>query len=226
MIAPKARRLFYAALAATLILKLLFAAFLPMTGDEAYFVVWGMHPALGYYDHPPMVGWWLSALLPFGHAEWWLRMPAIALNTFIGWAIMRILRPHRGDLAYLTGALYLIAPVNLYNVLITTDTPVILFIFLTGWAYYRALVSGAWRDYLLAGLAVGMGMLSKYFEGLIAVALAAHWLLLDITARRPGHLQLSITPMRSAVVPAVIMARLLPVNRLITSEPRWSVIRA
>jgi 4-amino-4-deoxy-L-arabinose transferase-like glycosyltransferase len=179
MAAPGARRLFYAALAATLILKLLFATFLPMTGDEAYFIVWGMHPAMGYYDHPPMVGWWLSALLPFGHAEWWLRMPVILLNTFIGWAVMRILRPHRGDLAYLTGTLYLIAPVNLYNVLITTDTPVILFIFLTGWAYYQALVSQAWRDYVLSGLAVGLGMLSKYFEGLIAIALGAHWLLLD-----------------------------------------------
>ncbi|OBS10689.1 glycosyltransferase family 39 protein [Acidihalobacter prosperus] len=180
---PSARRVFYAALAGTLILRVLFAAVLPMTGDEAYFVVWGMHPALGYYDHPPMVGWWLTALLALGKAEWWLRMPAILLSPVMAWGIMRILRPRTGPMAYWTATLFLISPVSLYNVFITTDTPVILFIFLSGWACYRASLNGHLRDYALAGVAVGLGMLSKYFEGLMAIAIAAYWLLIDRRAK-------------------------------------------
>lgn len=181
--ARSARRMFYAALAGTLILRLLFAAVLPMTGDEAYFVVWGMHPALGYYDHPPMVGWWLTALLALGKAEWWLRMPAILLSAFTAWGIMRILRPQTGVMAYWAATLFLISPVSLYNVFITTDTPVILFIFLSGWAFYQASRHTRLHDYALAGLAVGLGMLSKYFEGLMAVAIASYWLLIDRRAK-------------------------------------------
>lgn len=179
VMARNARRLFYGALVGTFLLRLLFAAVLPMTGDEAYFVVWGMHPALGYYDHPPMVGWWLTALLALGKSAWWLRMPALLLSPFMAWGIMRILRPHTGTLAYLTATLFLISPVSLYNVFITTDTPVIFFIFLSGWAFYEASRSERLRDYMLAGLAVGLGMLSKYFEGLMAVAIASYWALID-----------------------------------------------
>ena len=53
-------------LAALIVFRLWFSVALPMTGDEAYFVLWGEHPAGGYYHHPPMVGRWLSGLLAFG----------------------------------------------------------------------------------------------------------------------------------------------------------------
>ena len=32
-----------------------------MTADEAYFIWWGWLPDWGFYDHPPMIGWWLAA---------------------------------------------------------------------------------------------------------------------------------------------------------------------
>ena len=49
---------------------------------------------LGYYDHPPMIGWWLAALLQLSDVEWWLRLPVIlqpallALATY--WALPRL----------------------------------------------------------------------------------------------------------------------------------------
>ena len=45
----------------SLAIKLIMAHVLPITGDEAYFILWGKHPDYGFYDHPPMVGWWLTA---------------------------------------------------------------------------------------------------------------------------------------------------------------------
>ncbi|MDO9480891.1 MAG: hypothetical protein Q7J66_09845, partial [Hydrogenophaga sp.] len=57
-----ARRLFWAMFAATLLLKTGVAATFPMTGDEAFFYQWGVFPAWGYSDHPPMVGWLLAVL--------------------------------------------------------------------------------------------------------------------------------------------------------------------
>ena len=53
---PYVRHLLWAGLLALLVFRFWFAAVLPMTGDEAYFVLWGEHPAGGYYDQPPKVG--------------------------------------------------------------------------------------------------------------------------------------------------------------------------
>ena len=36
-------------------LRLVAAAFTPITFDEAYYWMWSKHLAGGYYDHPPMV---------------------------------------------------------------------------------------------------------------------------------------------------------------------------
>ena len=36
-------------------LRLVAAAFTPLTFDEAYYWMWSKHLAGGYYDHPPMV---------------------------------------------------------------------------------------------------------------------------------------------------------------------------
>ena len=40
--------------------SLLVAANLHLSEDEAYYRLWSMAPALGYYDHPPMIAWWIA----------------------------------------------------------------------------------------------------------------------------------------------------------------------
>ena len=40
---------------ALVVLRLVAAAFTPITFDEAYYWTWSKHLAGGYYDHPPMV---------------------------------------------------------------------------------------------------------------------------------------------------------------------------
>ncbi|HEY6093649.1 MAG TPA: glycosyltransferase family 39 protein, partial [Gallionellaceae bacterium] len=115
----------------TLLLKLALAALLPMSGDEAYFLVWARHLDFGYYDHPPMAGWFLHLLLYLGNSEWVLRLPAVLTSTLIGYGIYRMLRPLDEHKAALVAILFLISPLNVLNVLVTTDTPLILFAFLS-----------------------------------------------------------------------------------------------
>jgi 4-amino-4-deoxy-L-arabinose transferase-like glycosyltransferase len=40
---------------ALLLVRLVAAAYTPLTFDEAYYWMWSKHLAGGYYDHPPMV---------------------------------------------------------------------------------------------------------------------------------------------------------------------------
>ena len=106
------KRLFFITLWTTLGLRFLLAASIPVTGDEAYFFLWGRHPALGYYDHPPMTGLMLAALLSVGDALWWLRLPSVLLSSFIGLGIVYLIKERDEELAWLTGALYLIVPIS------------------------------------------------------------------------------------------------------------------
>lgn len=176
-------RQFYIALVAITLLKLALAAWLPLTGDEAYFYIWAKYPGWGYYDHPPMVGWWLQLLLYFGQAEWWLRLPAVVLTSFIAWCIYRVLRGNMGlERARLVAGLYLLAPVSVIAVLISTDTPLVLFSFLSVLALKHALNGANYRWFVLSGVLLGLAFLSKYFAVLLGFAYGVYLLLI-----RPGR---------------------------------------
>lgn len=169
------KRVFAFALVLTLAFRFWLAAVLPFTGDEAYFIWWGQWPDWGFYDHPPMVGWWLALLLKFGHSEWWLRLPVILQPAILAWMTARLLR-HRDDtIAWGAALLVLLAPGNVWNVLITTDTPLVYFSVLSGYAWLLARRAEAadespWRWYLLSGLGLLGAVLSKYFVALLGFA--------------------------------------------------------
>lgn len=130
MTAPASRRWWYAALAATLAFRFWLAAAAPVTADEAYFILWGRAPALGYYDHPPMVGWLLAPLAAVSDAPWLLRLPAVLLPAAVALMAYGALRAWFGrdeDTARLAALAILLVPMNVWNVLITTDTPLVFF---------------------------------------------------------------------------------------------------
>jgi len=160
--------------AATTILKLLIAAWIPLTGDEAYFVLWGQHPAFGYYDHPPMTGWILWLMLRIGHAEWILRLPAVLFSQAVGLGLYLLLRRRDTGMAALAATLYLISPINVLNVLMTTDTALLLFVFLAVAAFVHAQERHSPGRYVLAGLMLGLAFLSKYFAAMTGLGFVVY----------------------------------------------------
>ncbi len=168
------RRVFLVLLVVSLLLKAAFAAILPMTGDEAYFLAWGREPDWGFYDHPPMVGWWLAVLDAISSHTLVLRLPALLVPPALAFGAVLAVRRYDEALAWLAGSLVLLAPINVWNVAITTDVPLMFFSGLAVFAYVRARRTGAMLDFALCGLALGGALLSKYFAGLLAVAIFAH----------------------------------------------------
>ncbi len=173
------RRIFFKILAVTTLIKLWLSAGIPFTGDEAYFYLWGMVPDWGgYYDHPPMAGWWLWALQKVSSSTLWLRVPAILLWIVISLGMMDLLRrlqPHQAGKAWLLGSLFLALPFTWSLNLITTDTPLILFLFFSGYAFLRGEQSDDLRWHAVAGMLLGLALLSKYFAGLLAIAYAVYF---------------------------------------------------
>jgi len=169
----------------TLAVRLIFAQLVPMTGDEVYFLEWGRHLDYGYYDHTPMVGWFLAGMLYFGDAPVWLRLPQILIVTFIGWAIYRLLRNTHPNSAVIVAILFLIAPINILGMLITTDTPLLFWSFLSALCFYRAQQRDGAGWYLLAGFLLGLAFFSKFFAGLLGVAYVVYTLLFVRRGWRP-----------------------------------------
>jgi hypothetical protein len=196
-----AKAIFQFALLATLATKFILAWIIPMSGDEAYFLVWARHPDYGFYDHPPMVGWLLQLMLHFGSSEVLLRLPAILLTTLIGLGIYHLLKPFDETRAALVAVFYLVSPLNVLNVLITTDTPLILFVFLSAAALFRALQRDSLAWYALSGVFFGLAFLSKYF----AVLLGISYLVYFVVARRGGRTALGGAILLLAALPFVAL---------------------
>ena len=178
------RRGFWAALAAVLAFRLWLAWWLPLTGDEAYFVTWARAPDLGFYDHPPMVGWILAGLLQVSQSALVLRLPQVLLPSLVAIGMVALVRtlargePAAERTAYAAALAWLLVPAQVVNVLVTTDTPLVLFSALSMAAFVLAVRRDSAPLYAAAGAALGLAFLSKYFAvlvgfGYLAFALAS-----------------------------------------------------
>jgi hypothetical protein len=171
------RTAFYGALVLTLAFKFWLACVLPITGDEAYFISWGAYPDAGFYDHPPMIGWILGLLLRLSGSEWVLRLPVILLPALMAYAMLQYLRPADEGKAYLAALAFLLLPANVWNVLITTDTPLVLFSFASALCFAAALRRDSQILYAASGAMLGLAFLSKYFAVLLGLVYLAYVLI-------------------------------------------------
>ena len=196
-------RLLLAALGLTLVFRVWLAVVLPVSGDEAYFIWWGKIPDWGFYDHPPMIGWWLAGLLAFGESAWWLRLPQVLEPALLALAV-RGFWPHlfpdmaeRRDWAAL---LVLLAPVNVWNVLVTTDTAMVFFAVFAGLAWLRAARDDSLKWYVVCGVFLAGAVLSKYFVALLGFAF-----LLDALRRRTRGAFAGLFIAYALCVPALLL---------------------
>lgn len=164
-------RLFWA----TLVLKLLLSAVFPITGDEALFVQWGKRPDWGYYDHPPMIGWWLSLVMQVDDWRWLIRLLTVLTTHIVALGVVDILsRAYpQSDKPWLAGSLYLALPWTWMFFLVTTDTPLILFMSISVWFFLKGMTGQQSGWFWAAGTALGLAFLSKYFAVLLGMAFAA-----------------------------------------------------
>src|SRR5262249_45688669 len=147
--------------------RLVAAGLIHLTEDEAYYRIWSLSPAAGYYDHPPMIAWWI-----------WLgrhiagdNPPGVRLLPVLARAPTRVLV---FDMARLAGGGERAAAragvwynatllVGAGAMLAIPDAPASLFWQLTVWSVLRAFRGErAWAWWLAAGAAAGLATLSKY----------------------------------------------------------------
>jgi 4-amino-4-deoxy-L-arabinose transferase-like glycosyltransferase len=173
-----------------IVLKLAQWSFAGVFMDEAYYWMWGQHPALSYYDHPPLNSWLLGlSSAVFGWNVFALRLPvALAFLADI-FALYLIARRIGGDWRgtfWLTLLLFLTTPIfwALANyalpdhILLTTLLFAITF-FLRFFADRAEGEAGATRDLLLGSLFLGLAGLAKYNAAFLGVGVGVFVLLYD-----------------------------------------------
>lgn len=183
----RAWRVAAVAIAALTVFRFFAAAQIGLTPDETYYWLWSRAPAAGYYDHPPMVAWWIWASTAlFGDGPFGVRALSVAAAAVTSYAIFATARNLGFGLATSArGALWLNATILIGAgaILITPDSPSVLFWALAVWVVADIRRSGEGWLWLLAGLFAGLGLLSKYTNFFLGIGILA-WLVLDRDARR------------------------------------------
>jgi len=170
-------------------LRLVAAAFTPITFDEAYYWMWSKHVAGGYYDHPPMVALVIRAgTLIAGDTELGVRLVSILLALPMSFAIYRTAEILFGGARVAASAAILLNATLLAAVgtlIVTPDAPLLIAASLLVFALAKVLETGRGKWWLAVGAAAGAALLSKYtalFFGpailiwLIVVPKLRHWL--------------------------------------------------
>jgi 4-amino-4-deoxy-L-arabinose transferase-like glycosyltransferase len=171
-------------------LRLVAAAWTPLTFDEAYYWMWSKYLAGGYYDHPPMVAYVIRlGTMMAGDTEFGVRLVSILLALPMSWAVYRtaaILFGGQRVAATATILLNATLMAAVGTLIVTPDAPLLVASSFVLVCLAKVLETGRGAWWLAVGAAVGAALLSKYtalFFGpailiwLLAVPKLRRWLI-------------------------------------------------
>ncbi|MBU1658255.1 glycosyltransferase family 39 protein [bacterium] len=139
-------------------------AFLPLHGDEAYYWMWSHHLQTGYYDHPPMIAYFIYLTNFISESEWGVRLVNVFSMSVSAIYIFKFAREIFNDKIALNALLIFSSVVLVHAgfILTTPDSPLILFWTLSLYYSYKAIFYGKTKDFIITGIMLGLMMLSKY----------------------------------------------------------------
>jgi 4-amino-4-deoxy-L-arabinose transferase-like glycosyltransferase len=186
--------------------------------DEAHYLLYAAHPALSYFDHPPLVGWVQWPLVALQAPVWLLRLlPGLLwLATVVGvyrltlqwFAAHASDAPTPGAASAAPWAVVALLLAPLLHVLGIGLLPDTLLMALTvalmaqTWRLMQRGAQASWADWLLLGFWVGLAGLAKYTAVFTALAVA-----LCLVYALRGQLLRGPTVVRASA--AVLLAALL-----------------
>ena len=144
-----------------------------LSQDEAYQWLWSKHLALSYYNNPPAIAFiqWLGTAL-LGDTELGVRFCAPLFAAILSWLVLRFMAREIGARkAFLLLLITFATPLLVAGaILMTVDLPLVLcwmWAVIAGWRAVQA--NSKTRDWLVVGLATGLGFLCTYIAVFLPV---------------------------------------------------------
>ncbi|MBI3513864.1 MAG: glycosyltransferase family 39 protein [Proteobacteria bacterium] len=149
----------------------------PLYGDEAQYWTWAQALDWGYYSKPPLIAWLIAITTNLvGDTEFGVRVAAPVCHAIIALIVAELgRRLFDARTGAWSGALYVALPaVSLSSTVMSTDVPLLLFWAIGVLCLKRALDPGSEKWWMGVGLALGLGLLSKYSMAIFALSAALY----------------------------------------------------
>ena len=170
-------------------IRIILAGTLEFGNDEVYYWTYALYPDLSHFDHPPMVGFTIQlfSLNLLFDSELFIRLGSIILGSVNTWLMFLIGKKLRNtETGFYAALLY---TTSIYGFIITgvfilPDTPQMFFwllslYFISNSIFCSETTSKSKRNLILAGIFIGLGLLSKYTSIYIWVGLGLYILVYD-----------------------------------------------
>jgi len=184
-------------------LRLIWLALQPadLFPDVAQYWVWSQRLALGSFSKPPLVAWLIDLTTGlFGDSEFAVRLSAPLLHAGAAAFVYGLgARLYDRRVGLWSAFVYVSLPgVSVSAFVISTDAALLLFWAAALYAFVRAREMDGWGWWLAAGLAAGLGLLSKYAM--------AYWILsaLGFVLLLPGERR-HLRPLLAAIALALVI---------------------
>jgi dolichol-phosphate mannosyltransferase len=155
--------------------------------QEAYYWNYSQHPALSYFDHPPMTAYLIRFFtLIFGDNAFGIHFTAIFISVILSIVLFHFIAGlYDKRIAFYTvlasSTAFIFA---LGSIIITPDGPLLLFWLLFMMAFYRAISQNDLKWWLISGVFLGAAMTSKYTAAFAGLGAAIY---LFISPERRKH---------------------------------------
>ncbi len=179
-----------------LVVRLGVAAVVPLYPDEAYYWEWSRRLAAGYFDHPPLIAFFIRAgTTLLGPTPLGVRLLPVLCGAVTAWAAMLTARLMAGRVAGDVAAVtFSVLPILAGAfVLATPDAPLLAFLALAALCITQALLESNRRTslgwWLGAGALTGAALASKYTAVLLPLGVLAAFVVtpaLRTELRKPG----------------------------------------
>ncbi|MDR1244181.1 MAG: glycosyltransferase family 39 protein [Endomicrobium sp.] len=161
--------------------KIFLSATTSLHPDEAYYWLWSKQLALGYYDHPPMVAWFIKITTLLSNSELAVRFSSIIVTIVLSILVWKFAKKLFHDDETVASASVIVLntlPLMLVgSIIITPDTPAFVFLALAVYYQWRLIESCKTKYWYITGFFLGLSFLSKYTAILFVLSLAVYMLL-------------------------------------------------
>ncbi|MDR2708889.1 MAG: glycosyltransferase family 39 protein [Elusimicrobiota bacterium] len=148
-----------------LVWKIFLSAKLELHPDEAYYWLWSKRLDFGYFDHSPMVAYFIKLTTLWSDSELAIRFSLVFAMIILSVLLWKFSKAMFNDERMASASVIILntMPIMLLgSIIITPDSPAFLFYSFTVYFLWKFIKTNSVKDCYLTGIFFGLALLSKY----------------------------------------------------------------